>query len=124
MVALGSASVDSSKIAIALASGCIRFSNDVPADASNDASDDAPADTVILPETGKTADAADASLDADVDAARDALADAPSDAVADAPPPPICQRFDPNIRFAVAGDLVTALLQAARSGVDSILYLL
>ncbi len=61
-------------------SGCIRFRNDAPADAGLDAG---------------------AALDADSDPdAEDA-----GDVVA--PPPPVCERFDPQVAERIAADLIT-----------------
>lgn len=84
--------------------GCIRFSTEPPLDAAPyDASTDVSGDTVVSPEAGPETDATDGSLD-DGDAPGRA-ADATVDAA------PICQRFDPIIAQAIAGDLVSALLQ-------------
>jgi hypothetical protein len=82
--------------------GCIRFSSDVPVDASREAASDR-GEVAMEAEAGGRADALDASLE-DGDAQS-----RPADTSAEAAP--ICQRFDPAIRLAVAGDLVSALLQ-------------
>jgi hypothetical protein len=84
--------------------GCIRFSSDAP-DASHDVPHDASQDALMEREAGTMPDASDGSLEDRDGEGR------PTDASTDAPPAPICQRFDPSIRLAVASDLVTALLQ-------------
>jgi hypothetical protein len=88
--------------------GCIRFSNDAPLDASADAAEDAAGEVFADAESGTTADVTDSSRHDAADA--QPISDGSADA-ADAIPPPICSRFDPSIRFAIASDLVSALLQ-------------
>jgi hypothetical protein len=96
-------------LGVLAAGGCIRFTSDVPPDASQDASNDVAEE--ITPESGpdSRADARDESIILDASLAKVDAPDAPSDVTIDVAP--TCQRFDPSIRLAIASDLVSTLLQ-------------
>src|SRR5437868_491733 len=96
-------------LGVLAAGGCIRFTSDVPPDASQDASNDVAEE--ITPESGldSRADARDESIILDASLAEVDGPDAPSDVTIDVAP--TCQRFDPSIRLAIASDLVSTLLQ-------------
>jgi hypothetical protein len=90
--------------------GCIRFAGDVPVDASLDASldgsNDVSADAIAMAEAGSRGDAPDTSTEGGDAPAK------PTDASVDVVP--TCQRFDPSIAQAAAGDVVSLLLQDCR----------